>query len=138
MNKLVTTLVAGVTLAASVAALPAAAQTHSGSVTAQGTYRGGTAARSVSRQPGSTAVTRGVQTNAGYGATTTRGGSWANGAYTGGATHTTNSGKSFGRSTTATATANGDGTGSYSSTVTGPNGQAATVSGSVSRTPPQN
>lgn len=136
MNKLVTTLVAGVTLAASVAALPAAAQTHSGSVTAQGPYRGATAARSVSRQPGSTAVTRGVQTNAGYGATTTRGGSWANGAYTGGATHTTNSGKTFGRSTTATA--NGDGTGSYSSTVTGPNGQAATVSGSVSRTPPQN
>jgi len=136
MSKFATLLVAGATLAASFAALPAAAQTHSGSVTAQGPYRGGTAARSVSRQPGSTAVTRGVQTNAGYGATTTRGGSWANGAYSGGATHTTNSGKTFGRSTSATA--NGDGTASYSSTVTGPNGQGATVSGTVSKTPPQN
>jgi hypothetical protein len=137
MNKLITALVAGATVVAGIAAIPAEAQRRGGSISVQGSGgRGGTLSRSVNRQPGSSTVTRGIQTNSGAGGTTTRGGSWANGTYSGGATHTTNSGKTWGRSTTATA--NGNGTGSYSSTATGPNGKTGTVSGTVSTTPPQN
>lgn len=137
MNKFALAFVAGATIAASLAAAPAEAQRRGGSISVQGSGgRGGTLSRSVNRQPGSTSVTRGILTNSGMGATTTRGGSWANGTYSGGATHTTNNGTTWGRSTSATA--NGDGTGSFSSTATGPNGRSGTVSGTVSSTPPQN
>ena len=136
MKKFAIALVAGTTIAASLAAVPAEAQRRGGAISIQGSGgRGGTLSRSVDRQPGSTSVTRGIQTNSGMGATTTRGGSWANGTYSGGTTHTTNNGTTWGRSTTAAA--NGDGTGSFSSTATGPNGRTGTVSGTVSTTPPQ-
>lgn len=134
MKNIVTAIVIGTSLFASIAAVPASARTRSGAVSVQGPYRGGTASRSVSRQPGSSSVSRGWQTNSGHGGTTTRGGSWSNGTYNGGATHTLNNGKTFGRTTTATA--NGDGTATYSSSVTGPNGQSGTVSGTVSHTNP--
>ncbi|MBN8815224.1 MAG: hypothetical protein J0J06_07230 [Sphingomonas sp.] len=134
MNKLITALVAGATLVAGIAAIPAEAQRRGGSISVQGSAgRGGTLSRSVNRQPGSSTVTRGIQTNSGRGATTTRGGSWANGTYSGGKTTTLNNGTAFGRSTTATA--NGNGSGSFSSTVTGPGGQSGTVSGTVTKTP---
>jgi len=137
MKKFAIALVAGATVAASLAAVPAEAQRRGGSLSIQGSGgRGGTLSRSVNRQPGSTGVTRGIQTNSGRGSTTTRGGSWTNGTYTGGATHTTNNGTTWGRSTTATS--NGDGTGSFSSTATGPHGRTGSVSGTVSTTPPQN
>lgn len=137
MKKFATAMITGAVVAAALAAVPAEARPRAGSVSVQGSGgHGGTLSRSVNRQPGSTSVTRGVQTNSGRGATTTRGGSWANGTYTGGATHTTNSGQAWGRSTTATA--NGDGTGSYSSTATGPNGRTGTVSGTVTTTTPNN
>ncbi|WP_179505083.1 MULTISPECIES: hypothetical protein [unclassified Sphingomonas] len=137
MKKFAIALVAGATVAASLAAVPVQARPRGGAVSVQGTGgRGGTLSRSVDRQPGSTSVTRGIQTNSGMGATTTRGGSWVNGTYSGGATHTTNNGQTWGRSTSVTA--NGNGTSSVSSTVTGPNGRTGTVSGTVSSTPPQN
>ena len=137
MKKLAIALVAGATVAASLAAVPAEAQRRGGSTSIQGSGgRGGTLSRSVDRQPGSTSVTRGIQTNSGRGSTTTRGGSVANGTYSGGATHTTNNGTTWGRSTTATG--NGDGSGSFSSTATGPNDRTGTVSGTVSTTPHQN
>ncbi|WP_375248518.1 hypothetical protein [Sphingomonas sp.] len=137
MNKFLTAAIASATIAATLATIPAdAQQRRGGSVSVQGSAgHGGTVSRSVNRQPGSSSVTRGIQTNSGRGATTTRGGSWSNGSYTGGTTHTTNSGATFGRTTTATA--NGDGSGSASTTLTGPNGQSRTVSGTVSTTPPQ-
>lgn len=104
---------------------------RSSSRSVQGTYgRGYSASSSAVRGGGTATVTRGVQTNGGYGATTTRGHTLSNGAYTGGATHTTNNGTSWGRSTTATV--NGNGGGSYSSTFTGPAGGSTTVSGGVS------
>lgn len=134
MKTFATAIVAGLTIAGSLAAVPAEAQRRLGAITVQGPYRGGTVYRGVNRQPGSSTVTRGVRTNSGRSATTTRGGSWANGTYTGGASHTTGNGTTWGRSTTATA--NGDGTGSYSSTITGPRGQTGTVSGSVGTTAP--
>jgi hypothetical protein len=137
MKKFAIALVTGATIAASLAAVPAEAQRRGGSISVQGSGgHGGTASRSVNRQSGSTSVSRGVQTNSGMGASTTRGGSWANGTYSGGATHTTNNGTTWGRSTTASA--NGNGSGSFSSTATGPNGRTGTVSGTVSSTPPQN
>jgi len=137
MKKLAIALVAGATVAASLAAVPAEAQRRGGSTSIQGSGgRGGTMSRSVNRQPGSTSVTRGIQTNSGRGSTTTRDGSLANGTYSGGATHTTNNGTTWGRSTTATG--NGDGSGSFSSTATGPNDRTGTVSGTVSTTPSQN
>ena len=137
MKKFAIALIAGATVAASLAAVPAEARHRAGSISIQGSGgRGGTLSRSVHRQPGSTSVSRGIQTNSGRGATTTRGGSWANGTYSGGATHTTNNGTTWGRSTSVTA--NGNGTGSFSSTATGPRGRNGSVSGTVSTTPPQN
>lgn len=135
MMKFATALIAGATVAASLAAVPAEAQPRGGSISIQGSGgRGGTLSRSVNRQPGSTSVSRGIQTNSGRGSTTTRGGSWANGTYSGGATHTTNNGRTWGRSTSATA--NGNRTGNFSSTATGPNGRTGSVSGIVSTTAP--
>ena len=137
MNKLISALVAGATLVGGIAAVPAEAQRRSSFISVQGPNgRGGTLSRSVNRQPGSSTVTRSIRTNSGAGGTTTRGGSWADGSYNGGATHTTNSGKTWGRSITASA--NGNGTSSYSSTITGPSGRTKTVSGTVRTIPPQN
>ncbi|MFA5970076.1 MAG: hypothetical protein WC816_12650 [Sphingomonas sp.] len=134
MKKNIIATVAGLALATMIAASPADAQRRGGSISVQGSGgHGGTASRSVNRQPGSSSVTRGIQTNSGKGATTTRGGSYSNGTYTGGATHTLNNGQTFGRSTTATA--NGDGSATISSTATGPNGQSGSVSATVSKTP---
>ncbi len=130
MKTFAIALVAGATVAASLAAVPAEAQRRGGSLSIQGSGgRGGTLSRSVNREPGSSTVTRGFQTNSGVGVTTTRGGSWANGTYSGGATHTTNNGTSWGRSTTATSNPNGGG--NFTSTVTGPNGGGATITGST-------
>jgi hypothetical protein len=122
--------IAATALVIAAGASAADAQMRGGHLSVQGSGgRGFTASRSINRQPGSVGATRSFQTNAGNGATTTRGGSWANGTYSGGATHTTNNGTSWGRSTTATANPNGGG--SFNSTVTGPAGGSATVSGST-------
>ncbi|WP_157221147.1 hypothetical protein [Flavisphingomonas formosensis] len=116
--------------------------------------------RSVSRQPGSATIRRGLQTsdgrgyrhersrdygpghysadrstqfNNGRGATTSRDANWGDGSFNSNRTTTLNNGSSFGRTTSATN--NGDGTASYSSTVTGPQGATRTVSGTVPRRP---
>lgn len=116
-------------LLASTTFLVVAAEARSLSV--QGSAgRGFVASGSASRQPGSTSVTRGIQTNSGAGVSTNRNASWGNGSYSGGATHTLNNGDSFGRSTSVTD--NGDGTANYSTTHTGVSGQSTTVSGTVS------
>ena len=110
--------------------LAADAQARGGHLSVQGSGgRGLNAFRSINRQPGSVAATRSVQTNGGRGVTTTRGGSWSNGVYSGGATHTTNNGTTWGRSTSAIANPNGGR--SFNSTVTGSAGSSATVSGST-------
>lgn len=140
MKKPMMMILAGVAMTASLTAGPADAQRRGGgSISIQGANHGGTASRSVDRQSsadhqtGSSTVTRGIQTNSGAGATTTRGGSWANGTYSGGKTTTTNNGTTFGRTTTATG--NGNGSGTVSTTATGPNGQSRTVSGTVTKNP---
>jgi hypothetical protein len=122
--------VAGLALAA---AAPAEAAQRGRTVSVQGAGgRGYVAQRSISRAPGAVAASRGLQTNSGAGAATTRGAAWADGSYTGGATHTLNNGVTFGRSVTATR--NDDGSASYSATRTRPSGVTASVSG-VTRVP---
>lgn len=86
--------------------------------------------RTAQRQPGSVAVNRGIQTNGGRGAQTSRTASWGDGAYTGAKTTTTNNGTTFGRTTSAAA--NGDGSANFTTIFTGPKGNSSTVSGTVS------
>lgn len=124
----------GVASAIAFAAMPAEARFHGRAVSVQGPGgRGYVAARSIDREPGSVSVHRGIQTNSGRGISSDRSASFADGTYTGGATHTLNNGASFGRSTTATA--NDDGTASFSTTRNRIDGSSATVSGTVTRTP---
>jgi hypothetical protein len=116
--------------------------------------------RSVSREPGSSTIRRGLQTsdgrgyrqersrdygpghyssdrsiqfNNGRGATTSREANWADGSYNSNRTTTLNNGSSFNRATSAIN--NGDGTASYSSTITGPQGTTRTVNGTVPHRP---
>lgn len=122
------------TIAGAALATPAEARQRGGTVSVQGSAGGGYAKqRSVSRQPGSTSVSQGVQTNSGRGYDSTRSATWGDGTYSGGRTTTLNDGTSFSRDTTAVN--NGDGTASYVSTRTGRDGTSTSVSGTVSRDP---
>ncbi len=133
MFKQVLMLSAAVTGLALAAAAPVEAAQRGRTVSVQGAGgRGYVAQRSVSRAPDSVAASRSLQTNGGAGYTTSRGGAWADGSYTGGATHTLNNGATFGRSVTATR--NDDGSASYSATRTRPSGATTSVSG-VTRVP---
>jgi len=110
------------------AASPADARSRFVSV--QGRFGPGyTRSRSIHREPGHVSASRSFQANNGRGITSNRHADWGNGSYSGGASHTLNDGRSFGRNTTATN--NGDGTASYSSTRTRLNGSTRTVSGTV-------
>ncbi|PZU09837.1 hypothetical protein [Sphingomonas sp.] len=121
----------GLVLAAAIGGAADAQRFRASSRSVQGAYgRGYTASRTAERGGGTASVTSGVQTNGGYGVANSRGHSVSDGTYTGGATHTTNNGTTWGRTTTATA--NGNGTGSYATTFTGPAGGSTTVSGNVS------
>lgn len=141
--------------------VPALARSHGHVVSVQGAHgRGYTRQRMVTRQPGSASFDRSVQTNSGRGYTTSRDrnygpghfdssrslqtndgrgvtasrdAQWGNGSYNGSRQIATNDGRTASRVTTATN--NGDGTASYSTTLTGPNGQSRTVSGTASRNP---
>lgn len=141
-------------------ALPADAQVRRGHVVSVQGARGHGAAqwRSVSRQRGSATISRGLQTNNGRGyeasrsrnygpghyssdrsvqanngrgASNVRDATWGNGAYSGTHIIAANDGRTRSRNTSATN--NGDGTASYSSTLTRANGNAHTVSGTISR-----
>jgi hypothetical protein len=113
---------------------PASARSHGHVLTAQGA--GGRTlvkSRTVERQPGAAHVERSRQGSGGHGATTVRDAQWGDGSFTGGSQTVLNNGKSFGRTTSATA--NGDGSATYSTTVTGPEGQSRTVTGTAKRNP---
>ncbi len=88
-------------------------------------------ARSVTREPGAVSAHRTTQTSNGRGITTDRTASHGDGAYQCAVTHTTNNGKTFGRSTSATG--NGDGTADATMTRTRADGTTRTVSGTITR-----
>ena len=131
MSKIVAAVITGFIVLSTFAAT-ADAQDRSVSVQGSG-GRAYTATGSAMRGTGYGSSVRSMQTNSGYGMTTTRGHSVSDGTYMGGVTRTTNNGTSFGRSTTATA--NGGGAASYGTTFTGPGGGSSTVSGTASPAP---
>lgn len=126
-------ILAAAGLTAILAVAPTAeAGTHGHTTRVQGAWgRGYVHSRQVSRQPGSVAVSRGTQTNAGYGVAAQRNASWGDGAYNGGGTRTRNNGQSASRATSVVN--NGDGSYSYSASQTGYNGGVRSVSGTVNR-----
>jgi len=126
MKTFLTAAALGLTLAGSIAANSAEAGTRSRSVSAQGAYGYGyNRSRAVTRQPGSTSVNRGIQTNSGRGVSSSRSANWGNGSYQGGVSHTTNNGTSWGRSTSAVR--NDDGSVNAVTTRTRPDGSTGTV-----------
>jgi hypothetical protein len=132
-----TTLAAGAALAAalmSLAAVGAAqARTHGHTVTAQGAGgRGFTQSRQVNRTGAGASVSRGVQTNGGYGASTTRTSSYGGGQYSGAGQTTFDNGSTISRSSSVQA--NGDGSADYEASRTGVNGQTRSVSGTIQHT----
>ena len=125
---------AGLTAAALFIAIAPAAEAgqHGRTVRVQGSHgRGYVHDRHVSREPGAVSVSRGTQTNGGYGVASQRSASWGGGVYSGGASRTLNNGASANRATSIVN--NGDGSYSYSASRTGYNGDTRSVSGSVSR-----
>lgn len=82
-----------------------------------------------SRGGGQAAMSRNIQTNDGRGLSSQRGYQVQDGQFHGATSHVTNSGKSWGRSTSAVA--NGDGTATYQRDITGPNGGSASRSGTI-------
>lgn len=125
---------AGLTATALFIALAPAAEAgqHGRTVRVQGPYgRGYVHDRHVSRQPGSVSVSRGTQTNRGYGVASQRSADWGDGVYTSGASRSFNNGASASRVTSIVN--NGDGSYSYSHSRTGYNGDARSTSGTVSR-----
>jgi len=87
--------------------------------------------RNVSRQPGAISVSRATQTNSGRGVASSRGATWGDGAYHGGASRTFNNGASASRSTDLVN--NGDGTVSYDHSRTRYDGSTRSISGTVVR-----
>jgi hypothetical protein len=128
MKHFLTAATMGLALAGSFAVSTAAeARSRSRSVSVQGAYgHGYNRSRAVTRQPGSSAVNRSIQTNDGRGVSSSRGANWGNGSYSGGATHMTSNGTSWGRSTSAAR--NADGSISGTTTRTRPDGSIGTVS----------
>jgi len=119
---------------AAIVAAPAEARQRGHSFSVQGSNgRGLVGSRSISRQPGSVAASRSIQTNGGYGYQHSRSANWGDGAYSASRGTTFNNGTSVGRTTSAVN--NGDGTASYTSTRNGINGNSRTVSGTVTRSP---
>ncbi|WP_162806502.1 hypothetical protein [Sphingosinicella terrae] len=116
-------------LAASCAlAAPAQARDHGRSVSAYGPHgHGFSRSRSVSRQPGSVAVSRSLQTADGRGHSSSRSAGWGDGRFSGSASHRLNDGRSFGRSRTITA--HDDGSYGYAFSRSGPNGGQRSRSG---------
>ncbi|MBI1684247.1 hypothetical protein [Caulobacter hibisci] len=125
---------AGMTATALFIAFAPAAEAgqHGRTVHVQGAYgRSYAHDRHVSRQPGAVSVSRGTQTNGGYGVASQRGANWGDGVYSGGASRTFNNGASASRATSVVD--NHDGTYSYSHSRTGYDGDTRSVSGVVSR-----
>ncbi len=125
---------AGLTATALFIALAPAAEAgqHGHTTRVQGAYgRGYVHDRHVSRQPGAVSVSRGTQTNGGYGVASQRGANWGGGAYAGSASRTFNNGASASRATSVVN--NGDGTYSYNASRTGYDGDTRSVSGVVTR-----
>lgn len=125
---------AGMTATALFIALAPAAEAgqHGRTVRVQGAYgRGYVHDRHVSRQPGAVSVSRGTQTNGGYGVASQRAASWGDGAYAGSASRTFNNGASASRATSVVN--NGDGTYSYNASRTAYDGDTRSVSGTVAR-----
>lgn len=120
------------TLVVALAPVAAEAGQHGRTVRVQGAYgRGYVHDRHVSRQPGATSVSRGTQTNGGYGVASQRGASWGDGAYSGGGGRTFNNGASTSHATSIVK--NGDGSYSYSASRTGYDGAVRSVSGVATR-----
>ncbi|RZF61091.1 hypothetical protein EWE75_19405 [Sphingomonas populi] len=116
MQKIFTAAALGIALAAGSLALPgdADARTRAHNISVQGAQgRGYVRQHSVTRQPGYRSASRSLQTNDGRGVTSSRAAGWADGSYSAGAMHTTNTGTSWGRSTSVTK----HGDGSYSGSV---------------------
>jgi hypothetical protein len=133
MRKTVLTAAVLAATALFTALAPAAeAGQHGHTTRVQGAYgRGYVHDRHVSRQPGSVSVSRGTQTNGGYGVASQRSANWGGGAYSGTASRTFNNGASASRATSVVN--NGDGTYSYNASRTGYDGDTRSVSGVVSR-----
>lgn len=125
---------AGLAAALALAAGGAQARVHGHTVSAQGSGgRGFTQYRSVDRTSTGATVNRGIQTNSGRGAETSRSGAYGGGQYNGSSQTTFNNGSAISRSSSVQA--NGDGSASYGLSRTGVNGQTESVSGTVTRTP---
>lgn len=125
---------AGLTAMALCVALAPAGQAgqHGHAVRVQGALgRGYVHDRHVSRQPGAVAVSRGTQTNGGYGVASQRSANWGDGAYAGSASRAFNNGATASRATSVVN--NGDGAYSYNASRTGYDGVTRSVSGVVSR-----
>ena len=125
---------AGLTATALFIALAPAAEAgqHGRTVRVQGAQgRGYVHDRQVSRQPGGSSVSRGTQTNAGYGVASQRNASWGDGAYNSSASRTFNNGATASRATSVVN--NGDGSYSYDASRTGYNGATRSASGTVTR-----
>lgn len=135
MTKFLTAATLGLVLAgtiATAAAPQADARTRGRYVSVQGSGgHGYRHARSISRQPGAVSAHRNTQFNNGRGMVSDRNSSWGNGSYQGGATHTTNNGTTFGRSTSVVN--NGDG--SYTGSVTRTRPDGSTGTRTVTRSP---
>ena len=117
---------------AAMIAVPAQAGQHGRFVSVQGARgHGYVHSRNVSRQPGAISVSRGTQTNSGRGVASSRGATWGDGAYHGGASRMFNNGASASRSTDLVN--NGDGTVSYDHSRTRYDGSTRSVSGTVVR-----
>lgn len=125
---------AGLTAAALFIAIAPAAEAgqHGRTTRVQGAWgRGYVHDRHVSRQPGAVSVSRGTQTNGGYGVGSQRSASWSDGSYAGSASRSFNNGASASRATSVVN--NGDGSYSYNASRTGYDGVSRSVSGLVSR-----
>ncbi len=125
---------AGLTATALFIALAPAAEAgqHGRIVRVQGPYGCGYVHdRNVSRQPGAVSVSRGTQTNGGYGVASQRNANWGDGAYAGSASRAFDNGASASRATSVVN--NGDGSYSYSASRTGYDGVTRSASGTVSR-----
>lgn len=125
---------AGLTAAALFIAIAPAAEAgqHGRTTRVQGAYgRGYVHDRRVNRQPGAVSVSRGTQTNGGYGVGSQRSASWGDGFYAGSASRSFNNGASASRATSVVN--NGDGSYSYNASRTGYDGVSRSVSGVVSR-----
>jgi hypothetical protein len=117
-------------LAGPILAAPAEARSRGHSLSVPGSHgRGFTRSRAISRQPGSIAANRSLQTNGGRGYQHSRNADWGDGNYAGSRGTTFNNGASRGRTTSAAR--NDDGSTSYTTTRNRLDGSTRTISGTV-------